>query len=409
MRPSPSLEWRLGGLALLGLSAYWSLRLGWADLWFQIDTPETVARAVQLVPSNARYLTRWAAFLDQAGRTAQADAALSEAARVSPYSAAVWIEVGLRAELAGDLDRAQSCLLRAAAVDKTFLPRWTLINYYLRRRDPENFWPWAREASRTVYGDPRPLFRLCWRMTREPEVIWRGLSLRPDTLGPYLDFLLDEDRLEAAAPAARVLLEAGARGETPALLRYCERLIEWSRLSEAVEIWNGLASRRWIPYGELAPQQGISLANADFARPFSGRGFDWRPGEAKGIELQRLGSEQALRVGFSGLQPERCEILSQRLALEPGRGYRFRFEHRSAGLPDPSGLRWRLLDLRTGAELWSVPAGPPGADWSERRLAFSMPPRAGPARLVLIYHREAGSTRIEGSFWLRRLALEFNP
>ena len=41
----------------------------------------------------------------------------------------------LAAETAGDTKTAEASLLRAAAMDRTYLPRWTLANFYLRAGD----------------------------------------------------------------------------------------------------------------------------------------------------------------------------------------------------------------------------------------------------------------------------------
>jgi hypothetical protein len=42
--------------------------------------------------------------------------------------------------------------------DNTFLPRWTLANYYFRHDDLAKFWFWAKQSAAMVYGDAQPLF-----------------------------------------------------------------------------------------------------------------------------------------------------------------------------------------------------------------------------------------------------------
>ena len=68
------------------------------------------------------------------------------AVSLNPRSAAAWIARGLEAETAGDRKKAEASLKRAAEIDRTYLPRWTLANFYLRAGDLPSFWIWARRA-----------------------------------------------------------------------------------------------------------------------------------------------------------------------------------------------------------------------------------------------------------------------
>ena len=93
-------------------------------------------------------------------------AALERAVALNPSDAGSWIELGLRWEADGNAGRAEQYLLRAAEVDRQYLPRWSLANFYFRRKDTEKFWAWARASAEMVYGDARPLFRCAARWPR---------------------------------------------------------------------------------------------------------------------------------------------------------------------------------------------------------------------------------------------------
>ena len=114
----------------------------------------------------------------------------------------------------------------------------------------------------------------------------------------------------------------------------------------------------------------------------------------------RLDSPAALKLTLSGRQPETCELLWQHVPLLPHRSYRFRFRHRTAGLPPTSGIRWHILDV----------ASPhlAGDDWQTAELSFSSGD-ASLARLSLTSERPPGYARVEGSIWLANLALEMLP
>ena len=53
--------------------------------------------------------------------------------RANPRDAGSWLRLGIEAEVGGDPVLAERHLLRAEQADHTFLPAWTLANYYYRR------------------------------------------------------------------------------------------------------------------------------------------------------------------------------------------------------------------------------------------------------------------------------------
>ena len=163
----------LAVLAALVAATYWAVRLAWADSLFRAGSEGSVKAAVRLAPWNAEYHARLAAILEGSG-DAGAEAELRKAVDLNPRLASGWVELGLRAETAGDLAGAEDCLLRATRADRTYSTSWTLANFYFRHEQREKFWPVVRRAL--VIGDvqaydPAPLFRLCWKLTRDPDTI----------------------------------------------------------------------------------------------------------------------------------------------------------------------------------------------------------------------------------------------
>ena len=56
----------------------------------------------------------------------------------------------------------------------------------------------------------------------------------------YLNFLIEENRLTAAAPVAGRVLEKADAGSVAGLLNYCDRSLESGREEEAWAVWKGL-------------------------------------------------------------------------------------------------------------------------------------------------------------------------
>jgi hypothetical protein len=377
---------------LLAMAAGLTLLWGYADRLFHSGSPDAVRRARQLAPQNALY---WANDPDDRQ-------ALERAVQLNPRLVSGWIALGLRAELEGDLTGAERLLLQAAKVDQTYEPRWTLANFYYRRANAERFWFWARQSAAMAYSDQTALFLLCWRVTEDADTI---LSLaipdQPQALAQYLTFLLLQNKLEAAVPVAERLAARVGTEARPLLLSYCDRLIWAARPSQALRVWNVLCERGALPARALSPLEGRSLTNADFSSPPLGAGFDWRLGAAEGISFVRLELPPQIKIAFTGRQPENCRVLEQIVPLAPSRGYRLRYEGRSEGLSPQSGLTWRVGGL-DATQVWA------SAEACTRgEIAFTTPADATAGRIALCYERALGTTRIEGSLWLRQLALEF--
>src|SRR5438270_8282764 len=124
---------RLLALAALALASYRSIRLACADSLFRANTLASVRKATEIDRGNAAYHA-WLADL-QEYEGLDPTAALETASALNPSDSAIWIRRGLRAESQRDFVNAEKFLLEAARIDKLFVPRWTLANYYARIGD----------------------------------------------------------------------------------------------------------------------------------------------------------------------------------------------------------------------------------------------------------------------------------
>jgi len=394
---------------VLGYGALWTLRLGYADHLAHTDSLANVKRAIELAPGNASSYARWAAINDVIGNDPRASTvAIESALALNPRASFTWVDLGLRAEAAGDLPNAERCFLEAARVDKQYDPRWTLLNYYFRRNEIEKFWASARGASAMVYGDGLSLFRLYWRVNPDGNFILRkAIPDRQAVLVRYLAFLLADNHLDAVEPAAAMILKRARPEDLPVLLWACDRLLNGNQLRPALQIWSALCERRLIAYRAPDPERGASLTNQEFGSMPLGHGFDWRLQPPEGVSAARIESLSSLRVDFSGKQPEDCEIISQFLPVIPGAVYRLRFRYRTANIPKGTNLRWRVFDGNTSAEIVPKSSFLASEVPKDEEVVFSVPKPTGLVRLVLAYHRALGTTRIEGSIWLEQLQLGF--
>ena len=369
-------------LLVLAAAAWWSVRLARADAAFRKGTPPEVARAIELEPDSGEYLARLALQAEYSGQ----DSAplLEEMAALNPRASAPRIRLGLAAELKGDPAAAERWLLDAFSVDRQFETRWTLANFYFRQGRPADFWTWIHSALAMSYGDRAVAFDLCWQQTSDPqEILDRAIPDNHDVVASYLAYVLRQRHHPAIAGAANKLAKIRTPDDSPLLSAAIDALIDTGQTSAAVGLWVALGNPR--PNG---------ISHPDFEDNPAGHGFDWRIAETPGVSHQSLDTPAALRIRFTGQQPESCELLRQVVGgLRPGVAYTLRWEARTQGMASPTGLAWRI-----GPGRGDLAAGD---DWSAGKMVFT--PDSDHATLVLEYRRPQGQVRTEGSVDLRHV------
>jgi tetratricopeptide (TPR) repeat protein len=317
-------------LSTLIAAAIWSALLARADVAFRKATPQAVAQVMRRMPGNTAYLAFGALQAEYDGR--DSSPLLERIALLNPTNSASRIRLGLAAEQRGDSITAERWLREAFAVDHQFETRWTLANFYLRQNRTEEFWTWIRSALEISYGDRRPAFDLCWRVSSDAsEILARAIPDRQAVASDYLVYLLEHQHLDAlVAAASKVRDQNWLHATTDALL-------DTKRYADAVQVWRQT--------GRPAPD-GITGPN--FEAPQTGHGFDWRPISQLGVRHLSPG-----RIGLSGEQPESVELLRQFVGgLRLGARYRLQWK----ASPEVPGIGWRIdgqatTEFRASAEV----------------------------------------------------------
>jgi hypothetical protein len=394
---------RIGAILGLAAAAAWPFRVAVSDHCAAAATVSGLEQAIAWSPGQSLNYVRLSALITETD-PGKAEQLLQRAVALNPMDSRSWIDLALRHEMNGSLPLAERELLRAAATDRQYLPRWSLANFYFRRGDETRFWLWARSASAMLYGDPRPLFRLCDAAAPDVNLIER-LGLRdPDTRASYLSYVLGRDQGALIPPVTQRLLIDNRESDVPVLLAACDRLLELQKAGEAIDVWNGLSAARRIPYGPLSPDSA-GVTNGAFSSTPTSQGFDWRAPDVGGVSAVREDATGGIRLIFSGRQPESCAPLSQFIPVRESAHYEVEYLYNTSGISDGSGLSWNIeyTDVKqtanTTAAITSAEKG------STRVLSFDTPPGCHLVRLSLAYRRAPGTTRIEGNIVLRRVRL----
>lgn len=365
--------------------AIWdSWKFAVADALFQKDTEDSVRAAIRLVPDGWQYYMRLAQ-LDQK----HTSDLLATSLHLNRYDAQADIELGLQYETEGDFARAEKLLLEAYAVDHTYLPRWSLANFYLRRDNMPAFWAWARSAAEMPASDVGPLFELCWRVSPDPEIIAGAiLNEKPELIRQYLRFLLAKGQLQAVSSGAPRLIRSGeAETDRPLLFDVINQLVATKDANPANTLWKSLIAARWVVADTTVPN------NSEFARDPLPVSFDWSLPEYSG--LHSWPGASGLETEFTGRQPEECAIAEQTLILASG-SYTLTYAYHTSGIPQATGIRWQIVDAKSNTVLAE------SADLSSNAMAhsaltFNVPNGVSLLRLRLGYRRALGTPRISGT------------
>jgi tetratricopeptide (TPR) repeat protein len=373
------------GLALVCCLGIWfSWKAERADSLFREDSVQSLRAAIALVPDGWQYYMR----LAQLDRE-HAHGLLETALNLDRYNAQAAIELALQDESDGNFSDAEKLLLAAFSVDRTFVPRWSLANFYFRRDNLPSFWVWARSAAEMPTEDMGPLFELCWRVTPDAGAIANAI-LNDDRglVRQYVRFLIDKDQMDALASVAPRLVRLGNQeADRPLLLDVVNRLVDTNNAAGASQVWKSMVQQHWVPGDATLPNNG------EFNREPLPVKFDWTLPEYPG--LHSWPGSSGLQTELTGEEPEDCMIAEQYLTLAPG-SYSLSYTYHSTGIAPDTGIRWQILDARTGSVVTESEALSSEAQ-TQTSWRFAIPNGVPLQRLRLDYQRALGTSRISGT------------
>jgi cytochrome c-type biogenesis protein CcmH/NrfG len=409
----PLSRWLLA--AALLAAAVVALRLGVAEWYFQRETVEGFRQAVAWNAAHPEYPATLARALEVTlaeSEPGEVRRLLETATRLGPHRAEHWTQLATACELEGDRAAAEAAYQAASRLYPNAPEiHWKLANFLVRTgRNEEAFAAFRRALA----GDRkllRPVMHIAWRVTEDGERILRELAPpEPDYLLPYISYLVETGRLDAAGAAWARLLELQHPFEPRATFAYFDALIRNGRSREAQAAWKGLAER--YPLAAHLPEPGNHVANGSFESPVLNGGLDWRvravEGAAARIDRQVFyEGTHSLRLEFDGTRNLHYAHILQYVPVEPETEYQFTGYLRARGVTTDSGVRFELVDANEPSRLRVQTEAVVGSlGWSP----YSARLRTGAhTRMLRLFLTRPASrkfdSRIAGTVWADHLRL----
>jgi hypothetical protein len=370
------------GACFLGIWESWKFMR--SDELYSKGLVESVRAAIHLEP-DCWWCYVQLARLDES----DAEALLQASLRLNAYNSDAAIDLGLRYEADGDLRRAERLLLQAFSVDQTYAPRFSLANFYFRHGNQPAFWAWARRAAEMPADDLGALFALCWRvapdaMTIETAVVGND----PEVIRQFIDFLVDKGQGQAAVhPATHLIHLSSEETDQERITSLIDRLVAANDSADAETLWRELMREHWIPADDAIPY------NHNFAHDPLPISLDWRLSAFPG--MHSWPGPSGLMTDFTGDEPENCPIAEETISLSQGK-YQLQSSFITQNIPPDSGIHWQILQPGSDtvvAKSSSLSGDKPGSV----SMPFSVGPDQSLLHLQLVYERELGTQRIQGT------------
>ena len=391
--------------------------------WLRSHATEVnITEAIRLDPLNADGYAVQAELLERSGQLRDAEDCWRKVVQRNPGNAEAWVRESLLAEQRGDVKEGERHLWQAAKVNRMWLPRWSLVNFYVRHGQTQELYKASRLALERASEDVGALFPILQESGATSGFILDLLPRNRNVASAWLMFLLkppaQQEGLEQGARQLATLIPQTLPGwpgayaaiwrnrsypadeqERNLLLSVVDRLLEDGKGVEAVRLWNLLIDRQIVlgtRWTAAAP-----LMNNQFRFATLSTGLNWR---LSGDDTLLAAESGELLIRLDGHQPESIELLNQRAYVPPGTPYRLTVESQTDGLAGDHSLEWRIVD-REGGKIASLPMRP-SEDWSRASGDLAASPAGRIVDVVLTCQRRLGSVRAKGTLRLRLVSLE---
>lgn len=387
-----------------------------AQWYFRQPPPEGLRKAIEWDPANPMYHSALARVLSSSLEGADLNEVIhlyEKSTELSPYQARYWAELGGAYEVAGQVEDAQRAYERAQQLFPNSPEiNWQLGNFYLRQGSIRLA---LKAFQKVLLGDSslwRQAFDLAWRAGAEPELILAEMiPPQPDILFPYLNYLIEKQRIDQADEVWARILALQLPFEANAAFPYLDALISNKRVNELTTAWATLTKLNPTRIRQRAFDPNL-ITNGDFESEILNGGLDWRVGILEGVvvsvdSLTFFDGTHSLKIQFDGTHNLDYGHVYQYIPVKPKTLYRFTGYMRTQGITTDSGLQFQVYNAYDSSKLSLSTENLVGtSSWSPQQLEF----QTGPDTQLLVVRVARSASRkfdnqIAGTLWVDRMSL----
>jgi tetratricopeptide (TPR) repeat protein len=373
--------------------------------------PSSARLAAELAPSEAEAYFASAAMLDLSMQPDDLPKALKfyeTAASLEPNNYFYWLALGKAKERNGDPEAAEKALRYAATLAPNYSEvLWSLGNTLIRNgKDDEGFGQ-IRKAVEGNAAFAQPAASLAWDLNegdtgRVEKAVGDSVPVKIALAG----MLAKRGRLDEAVRLWRSVPDERRRAAGDVGKSILGELLKQKRFVDAARVQAQLSADPGPDVGRVSNsgfEQEVSLSGGD--------GFSWniaggdRPAVGISVEEKHSGGKSLVMI-FDGRAERNFRTVSQVVAVDPGREYRFEAFYRSE-LNTEKTVHWEIVDISTGAVLASTEPLKASTDWASAETSFST--EGGSEGVIIRLVREkclAGDCAIEGRLWIDDVTLK---
>lgn len=405
-------------LILLGLLCL--IFVFFAAKWFlgnsvanRIVQKEVAEFAISLAPNDPKTHASTGALYQNSSQIEDVPKSLIEyeqAVALSPNDYRLWMAYGKAKERTGDAAGAEKALVKALQLAPNYSEvQWVYGNILLRQDKTAEAFAAIRKA---VAGNPKfaaPAASVAW------DIFDGDISRVKKTVGD-------------SAPVKSALAVSLAKRQ-----RFDEALEVWNSLpiadrkttflSNAEELSSELinnkkyraAVRLRAEFDESAKKTSVGkITNSGFEEAITNQKkdiFEWNIADGNQPKIgpnteQKKSGGKSLALVFNSPRGKDFREVSQMVAVESGKNYRFSLFYRS-NLETSATVKWEILDSISGAILGETNAVEQKSDWQSSGVDFKVPENTEGVIIRLVRERcTSADCSISGTVWFDDISLD---
>jgi tetratricopeptide (TPR) repeat protein len=321
-----------------------------------------------------------------------------------PTRAFAWLALSKTYRDGGGTRWAEYAMRKAVWVDRAN-PKiiWEAGVFYLTQGEFQEAAPYFRKYIALIPLDYEKLYTMLHAVGAKPDyVLEQVLPPEYQSHDRYFKFLM---AYKQSAELSEVWERRSLwKPENANYFAYCDFLIETGRVREARDVWTELMQR--LHPGSMTRDAWNMIFNGDFEYPPQNGGFDWKTGNADGVEVFidkdiKKSGWSSLAARFNGNTNPGIYVAQQVVAVKPKQHYRISAQIRTDRLTTRNGALVEVMGQNCPSLLVRSEVMTGTSDWRPLELEFTTPVDCSLIKVGIKRERsEKFDNKISGKVWL---------